>query len=72
MGRKMLSLYRKLRAINEAKTSSSLFVPRMEMYGIPKDTVLKIVTSNGGKVVDVQQDGSAGQGWFSFLYCVTK
>lgn len=72
MGRKMLSLYRKLRAINDVKTSSSLFVPRMEMYGIPKDTVLKIVTSNGGKVVDVQQDGSAGQGWFSFLYCVTK
>jgi SAM-dependent methyltransferase len=58
--------------IDVSKDNSSFFVPRMEMYGIPKDVVMELISSSGGKVLDVQQDFSVGQEWLSFLYCVTK
>jgi hypothetical protein len=44
----------------------------MEMYGLHKDVVQELISNNGGKVLDVQQDFSVGQGWLSFLYCVVK
>lgn len=72
IGRRIFNLYHKLVAINEIKANSPFFVPRMEMYGIPKEIVLKLIDDSGGKVLDVQQDFSTGQAWLSFLYCVTK
>src|SRR5919199_448723 len=72
IGRRILNLYHKLVAIKEIKANSPFFVPRMEMYGIPKEIVLKLIDDSGGKVLDVQQDFSTGQAWLSFLYCVTK
>ncbi len=71
ISRKILNLYRKFTGIDKSKESSQFFVPSMEMYGIPKNVVLELISSSGGKVLDVQQDFSAGQGWISYLYYVT-
>jgi SAM-dependent methyltransferase len=43
--------------------------PKMEMYGIPREQVLKFVTQYGGRLLDVQPDDSA-PGWTSFRYYV--
>jgi SAM-dependent methyltransferase len=47
-------------------------VPQIEMYGVPRDEVLEILTAAGGSVVDVKEDNSGGPEWLSFNYCVTK
>jgi SAM-dependent methyltransferase len=67
---KILDFCRRFLGINVTKDNS--FVPSMELYGIPKDTVLQLVSSNGGKVLDIREDFSVGPGWLSFLYCLTK
>jgi SAM-dependent methyltransferase len=46
--------------------------PVMEMYGIPKDHVLKHIDERGGKLVQAREDDSAGKNWSSFTYFVTK
>jgi SAM-dependent methyltransferase len=44
----------------------------IDMYGISPSEVLEVVQRNGGEVVDVVQDSSAGRGWTSFRYCVHR
>jgi hypothetical protein len=44
---------------------------RMEMYGVPLETVVSIVTSSGGHFVEIKQEPYA-RGWRSYRYCVTK
>ena len=56
--------WRRLRRLRE--------FPRMEVCGIPRETVLACLTSSGGQIVDVAPDASAGPQWHSFLYCVRK
>jgi SAM-dependent methyltransferase len=51
---------------------SDLLIPKMDMYGVPKDVVLRWIASGGGTVIDVQEDGRALPHWFGFRYCVTK
>jgi hypothetical protein len=46
--------------------------PVMEMYGVPRDHVLKHIHDRGGKLVHVREDNSAGKNWGSFTYFVTK
>ncbi|MBD1905968.1 class I SAM-dependent methyltransferase [Funiculus sociatus GB2-A5] len=72
IGQSILNLYRMVAGINVPKNSSNFFVPTMEMYGIQKDVVLELIDCGGGKLIDVQQDFSVGQGWLSYLYCVIK
>lgn len=72
IGQRILNFCRRLTVIDAPKDSSPFFVPRMEMYSIQKNVVLELIGSSGGKVIDVQQDFSAGQGFISYLYCVTK
>ena len=72
ISRRILNFYRQFRGVDLPKGSSPFFVPSMEMYGVQKDVVLELIGSLGGKVLDVQPDFSVGQGWLSFLYCVTK
>jgi len=62
--RRVLDTYHHLRYEERA--------PIMEMYGISRDEVLGLLTENGGKVLDVVQDGASGPQWISFRYCVTK
>ena len=43
----------------------------MEMYAIQRQDVIDLVEGHGGRVVDIQPDGSA-PGWVGFRYCITK
>jgi SAM-dependent methyltransferase len=47
-------------------------IPKMEMHGVNRQRVLRLIESSGGSVVDVHEDLSAGSDWQSFTYCVTK
>lgn len=46
--------------------------PRMQMYGVPQQEIIELVERAGGKIVDIQDDKSAGQDWLCYRYCVTK
>ncbi len=46
--------------------------PRMEMNGIPRPEVERLIARSGGEVRAVFEDGSAGPLWSSFLYIITK
>jgi len=46
--------------------------PVMNMYGIPKATILRIISENGGQLVDAQPDESADAAWISYRYAVLK
>jgi SAM-dependent methyltransferase len=46
--------------------------PRMEMYSIPKQTVIDLIEKSGGSMVDVQLYDVAGEGWISYRYCAKK
>jgi SAM-dependent methyltransferase len=46
-------------------------VPRMEMYGVPRTEVTKLIVDRGGEVLDVHEDDLAS-GWESFTYYVTR
>jgi len=60
--------------------SSGLLVPKIEMYSVPKQEIFELLTSCGGKVVDVQEIFDVGvealenpvSDWVNFRYCVTK
>ena len=58
----ILNVYRELKGVDQ---------PVMDMFGIPKSAVIRLVEGNQGQVVDVKQDGSE-HGWISLQYCVTK
>lgn len=46
--------------------------PLLEMRCVHRIEVLRTIREAGGKVVDVWEDGSAGEQWQSFRYAVTK
>ena len=46
--------------------------PIMEMYGIERAEVEEFLRNNGAHIVDVVEDGFAGETWEGFRYCVTK
>jgi SAM-dependent methyltransferase len=48
------------------------FVPRMEMYGVPKEEILSLISASGCDVLDTRDDFSAGPGWVGYRYFVTK
>ncbi len=50
----------------------SIDEPSMEMHCVLLDVVVETVTSSGGRVVDIQEYGSAGPDYVSYRYCVTK
>jgi SAM-dependent methyltransferase len=55
-----------------AGNDSTAFKARMEMYGMPLETVVGIVTQSGGRFVEIRQDTCAGLDWHSYRYCITK
>ncbi|HBB35125.1 MAG TPA: SAM-dependent methyltransferase [Cyanobacteria bacterium UBA8803] len=69
---KMGHFYRSFSSFFQPPSSSPFLVPSMEMYGIPQNIIMELLETSGGKVLDVQPDNSAGSGWLSFLYYVTK
>ena len=46
--------------------------PVMQMYGTERAEVEAFLKNNGARIVDVVRDGSAGDTWEGFRYCVTK
>ncbi len=46
--------------------------PRMEMYGVERDEVLALAESCGGRLLKLQEDGSAGPEWESYFYYIAK
>jgi hypothetical protein len=44
----------------------------MQMYSIPKPEIIEAVEALGATVIDVHEDGLAGDGWLSYCYCVRK
>jgi len=46
--------------------------PRMDMHGMPREDVARVVEDAGGRLVDVVPDLSAGPAWPGFRYCVTR
>jgi SAM-dependent methyltransferase len=46
--------------------------PVMEMYSVPRGEVCDVISQSGGKVLRVQDDGSAGPEWLSYKYWVSK
>jgi len=53
-------------------SSTKDFKPTLQMYGVSKQEVLALIHANGGRIVDVQDDFSAGPAWLSFRYCAVK
>jgi SAM-dependent methyltransferase len=46
--------------------------PVVEMYGIPRDEVVRLLESHAGRVVDAQPVDSQDRDWISFRYAVTR
>jgi hypothetical protein len=44
----------------------------MEMYAVPHDAVVKLVESEGARVVESVEDNMSGPQWISLRYYVTK
>jgi SAM-dependent methyltransferase len=44
----------------------------MEMYGVPREVVLRDLEECGGRLVDAQPDSSAGPEWESWRYAVSR
>jgi hypothetical protein len=45
---------------------------RMEMYGMPLESIVGIVSQSGGRFVEIKEDACAGPNWRSYRYSVTK
>jgi SAM-dependent methyltransferase len=45
---------------------------RVDVYGVPKDEVIKILESNGGQVLGVRPNNIAGEYWLGYDYCAKK
>ncbi|MBP6183876.1 MAG: class I SAM-dependent methyltransferase [Saprospiraceae bacterium] len=46
--------------------------PHMEMYGIPKEEVCKLLTRPGIQIVDITNNNNAGKSWISYQYLVSR
>ncbi len=47
-------------------------IRKMDMYGTPRDRVVRIVQDAGGEVLDIRDDTHAGPHWIGYRYCVRK
>lgn len=46
--------------------------PRLELHGVKREEVIKLLEENGGQVIDIKPDQRAFSEWSSFQYCVVK
>ena len=65
-------LCRKLLNRMRKKIVAPGFEPVMEIYGVPRDGLVKWIEAHGGRIVQIQEDFSVGKEWESFRYFVTK
>lgn len=52
--------------------ADDVFVPTMEMYGIPKGEILKLISDSGGRLLVAEDNLCTAPPWTSFTYWVTK
>jgi SAM-dependent methyltransferase len=64
--------FRKWGTFSSSTSSVKEFTPELQMYAVPKEEVLALIHANGGRIVDIQDDFSAGPAWLSFRYCAVK
>jgi len=62
----MLDFFRKL------KYREREALPRMEMHGVRREELERLLEQNGAHILDVVQDGMAGPSWISYTYFVMK
>ncbi|MGH9365264.1 MAG: methyltransferase domain-containing protein [Thermoanaerobaculia bacterium] len=55
-----------------APTAMGLKQPKMDMYSIPRATVINLVTAEGARVLEVEEFSSAGASLVSYRYYVIK
>lgn len=53
-------------------TVDSVSSPVMELHGIPREQVVALLRSAGGRLVDVQRHDVCGPAWRSYRYVLTK
>ena len=46
--------------------------PVMEMYGVPREEVIRVIEQASGEVLAIQSDKAAGSDWISLHYCVRR
>jgi SAM-dependent methyltransferase len=46
--------------------------PEMEMHGVPRSEVERLLEANAAILLDVRESKSAGPNWKSFQYCISK
>lgn len=46
--------------------------PAIEMHGLPKAELVKLIEENGGKIIKIEENEWAGKEWTSFIYFITK
>ncbi len=46
--------------------------PVMDMFGVPRAVVQRVVEAAGGVITQVQADDAAGPDWTSFRYCLQR
>jgi len=48
------------------------FAPHVVMRGTPKEDVVRVITENGGEILDIAEDQSAGPTWESYRYLAQR
>ncbi len=61
--RQLLDLYRKMRYGKQSL---------MEMHGMDKGEVVKFLTENNAKIVDIREDMRKSKNWISYIYLCNK
>jgi len=54
------------------RTVGYLRRPIIVMHSLKQEEVRRLIDESGGRIIDIQDYQSAGEGWFSHRYCVTK
>ena len=52
--------------------TENIFVPKIEMFGVPKEKILRLVLENGGELLAAEENLTVAPPWISFIYWVTK
>lgn len=72
-GHLMKKVAANLAALRDAQSKrEGEFVPKMEMYGVPKREVLELLKLNRAKIIEVKENGWSGDDWHSYTYYFSK
>ncbi len=55
-----------------SRNSCPSMTPRMEMYGLPREEVERLIINNHGQLIDVKRYDVCGEEWISYRYTASK